>query len=298
LPPQLTYRLGNALYVPLTPYANTKTLPTCRGEGFCLPEAVVKTLLRIRSFETSNPIFLQAPSADRLPVMLPSISHLNLKPSHCSYSDQMFLEQMPQTEDGFKPSSGALLQEIIPMLSSDPSIETLVFAGEGEPTLRFVTLLTISKEISLSFSKAGKPMIPMRLITNGLLFGLIPNAAIDHQDCVRAIKKAGIGQLSVSLMTADPFQYDELMDPHLNVNTLAQHKAAIELTTNPDNFMPGLSHQLICTFIREALQQQLDVEITGVEHPEVDQIKAQTFIQSLGVTRPMRWRSYHPPLSS
>eukprot|EP00588_Corethron_pennatum_P014356 CAMPEP_0194277418 /NCGR_PEP_ID=MMETSP0169-20130528/9756_1 /TAXON_ID=218684 /ORGANISM="Corethron pennatum, Strain L29A3" /LENGTH=113 /DNA_ID=CAMNT_0039021389 /DNA_START=156 /DNA_END=493 /DNA_ORIENTATION=- len=50
-----TYILGNSVYVPLTSYSNTVTLPATRGPKFVLPPEVIRCLDAVRADEGRRP---------------------------------------------------------------------------------------------------------------------------------------------------------------------------------------------------------------------------------------------------
>ena len=51
-------------------------------------------------------------------------------------------------------------------------------------------------------------------------------------------------------------------------------------------------HDRVCEFIREAVHANLQVEVTGVDRPEIDKKRTETLAASLGVESPCRWRPY------
>lgn len=171
------------------------------------------------------------------------------------------------TEDGHLPKVAWLLEETCQRLESTDVLDSVVLAGEGEPTLRLEAVLGLARH--LQERKLVKQRIPIRLVTNGL--GL----ALDEA-CVGRLQKAGIFSVSVAIMTACPNQYDALMSPCL------------------PSFQRKRAHECVCEFVRQCLQHELDVELTGVDRPDVDKKKAQELAVQLGVTRLVRWRPYFP----
>jgi TatD family-associated radical SAM protein len=143
--------------------------------------------------------------------------------------------------------------------------DAIVIAGEGEPTLRLEALLELSRACSKMTTNAD---IPVRVTTNGL--------AREPKSCASKMKSNGVEAVSVSLMTADATQYDELMQPML-------------AETGDRDFS---AHGRVCEFIREAVISELQVEVTGVDRPEVNKDAAERLADSLGVTKPFRWRPY------
>jgi TatD family-associated radical SAM protein len=80
--------------------------------------------------------------------------------------------------------------------------DEISIAGLGEPLLRLDTLLRATELIKEKYHG-----VPLRLKTNGLIPS-VKSAAI-----VKSLKNAGIDQMSVTLMTDNPKQFDEIMAP-------------------------------------------------------------------------------------
>ena len=244
----LTYTLGNDLYIPLTSRCNSKTLPQTRGPNFLLPAPVVASLCRVRDMEQGtqqwtywcNYLDTQEGS-QMLPEPLERISEL-------PGTDKS--NQLPAmlTE---------ILSEIEPYLKKN-TIQTIVFAGEGEPTLRLEHLLRIVARLKESH---GTDLPPLRLTTNGLILS---------SNMAERLKSSGISKVSVALMTADPKQYQELMDPLDIAN----------------------GHDRVCQFIAEAVQAGLEVETTGVDRKEVDKTATEALAKKLQVSSDFRWRPH------
>jgi len=89
--------------------------------------------------------------------------------------------------------------DIVGMGENDPGV---VFGGAGEPLLR---LDTIAETIDIV--RQSRHGVPFRVSTNGLF----PASA------AAALAAAGVNRATVSLATADPKQYDELMRPDSSV---------------------------------------------------------------------------------
>lgn len=160
----------------------------------------------------------------------------------------------------------ALKEEIDQVLSANnDKPESLVFAGEGEPTLCMEELCDLSRTF---FSRV--PTI--RVITNGLIV---------EQDTAQRLKDSGVTAISIALMTANPNQYHQLMKP-----MLLRHDSSSTCEQSTD------AHFIVCEFIRQALRCNLKVEVTGVDRPDVDKDATQQLASSLGVSNPIRWRPY------
>lgn len=167
---------------------------------------------------------------------------------------------LPKTDSVRLPSVESLKQEIDAHLLKDMKNEeapqALVFAGEGEPTLRWNDLL----ELADNYFKWN-----VRVTTNGL----IPSSCR-----VKELKENGVQSVSVALMTADSCQYNQLMQP---------------VDDSLDN-----AHAHVCDFIRQAVQCDLDVEVTGVDRPDVNKEATEQLASKLGVSSPVRWRPHFP----
>jgi wyosine [tRNA(Phe)-imidazoG37] synthetase (radical SAM superfamily) len=136
----------------------------------------------------------------------------------------------------------------------------LVFSGEGEPTLRWKDLIFLSRTYSSSQSS------PIRVTTNGLL----PSThAIE-------LKKHGVHFVTIALMTADSQQYNQLMKPVVVDSSIVDDSP----------------HDVVCTFIQQAVCSDLDVQVTGVDRLDIDKEATEKLVALLGVTRPVRWRPY------
>mmetsp|Transcript_35015 Transcript_35015/g.70816 ORF Transcript_35015/g.70816 Transcript_35015/m.70816 type:complete len:292 (-) Transcript_35015:1961-2836(-) len=279
----LTYALGRSLYVPLTCRCNTVTLPQTRGPGFVLPRDVVASLLEVRRLElgvgetpatgstrlgdlggiggseNSNGAKASLPPLDVSTIYSLDDSDTDTRRDH-PITDRIICSDI---ETRFKEAKRSGMQ-----------YDSLVIAGEGEPTLRLSTLLSVaSRPMQSSCFVYTKPTI--RVVTNGLC-----SAIPGNDDCLVKLKEAGVTGLSVALMTASPSQYDELMRPCLP---------------------PGISepaHGIVCNFVREAVSLGLNVEITAVDRNDIDKKSAGDLALSLGVSEPIRWRPYYPSISS
>ena len=242
-----TYSLGKSLYIPLTSRCNACTLPETRGPNFLLPADVVSALCRVRDEENETEqwkhwcMYLDTQEGpQKLPKAQETVASLG--------------------ENKYKYPSAETLAEEIQQQIDTGKYEAVVFAGEGEPTLRLGALVKIAETVSSGRS------IPLRLTTNGL---------VQSSETASLLQSSGISSVSVALMTQDPAQYKEIMRPKMIFDRVDPH-------------------DVVCQFIRTSLQTGLTVEVTGVARPDVDQGKTEALAKSLGVTEPFRWRSYFP----
>jgi len=244
-----TYTIGKNLYVPITSRSNAKTLPETRGPGFYLSADTVAALCRVRDEEHGSKQWA------------PWCMYLDTQTTKQKLPPPMeLLSALPQVDNPRLPSIEDLTNEILEECRRRPDYSSIVFAGEGEPTLRLNDVV----RIAVNLKESGVEMLPpLRLTTNGLIQS--------PESVVKQLKDANILSLSVSLMTADPHQYDELMTPVI-----------------PDG------HETVCILIQVATTTGLDVEITCVDRPDVDKSMAENLARVLNVSEPIRWRVFFP----
>lgn len=239
--------------MPLTSRCNTFTLPETRGPNFLLPSEVVSALMHVRYMEQQE----QHDDNEWFHLKDKAEEKQRLPPSPFAKVSKLLIDEKVQDER--HPSVAVLMEEVKERVKrQEDNFEAIVIAGEGEPTLRLSALLSLARSISQKFDT------PIRVTTNGL-------ASVD---CVKEMKDVGVDAVSVALMTADTDQYNKLMEPIMD----DKHKSA---------------HEMVCEFVREAVEVGLEVEVTGVDHGlVVDKSQAERLAASLGVTSPFRWRPY------
>ena len=258
-----TYFLGNSLYVPLTSRCNSVTLPASRGPNFLVPPSVVAAICRVRDAEDSSTLWSpwiayldQQDGLQRMPNPIERVSGI---------PDEVDTKQRPSVEE--------LLQEIQPILedsgSSEDEIASVVFAGEGEPTLRLTSLIAVATGI-----RQLHPTIPVRLATNGL------TPAAMTTNVPEKLFQSGISHVSVALMTHDADLYESLMMPEL-----------VEEETGNNDVTTLCAHERMCDFIRQAVKCGLQVEATAVERDGVDRTKTEALATALGAQK-FRWRTH------
>jgi len=121
----------------------------------------------------------------------------------------------------------------------------------------------------------------IRINTNGLLDSFSTDQLLATCKAVmRQTENVQIA-LGVPIMTHDPDQYEDLMQP-----------VRINECNNEHNDTP---HQRVQTFVRACVEHDLMVDVTAVERPGlVDKVKTEALAAALGVTQPVRWRKYFP----
>ena len=252
------------VYLPITSYCNALTLPETRGPNFLLPNHVVGSLCRFRDFEISSSGGADSNSGSEWTDWW--LNEIKKNVSKSIGNDKKLLMPPPMIPKATKPSLGynpKIMEALIEEIQLHPStIDTLVIAGEGEPTLRLQEL----QELVGEFTKlnAGSSLKNIRLTTNGLV-------ATDQQDTVLStLQDVGVTDLSIAIMTSDSNQYNELMIPTEQAE----------------------AHTTVCNFIREAVNVGFHVETTAVDMPQVDKESTEQLSQRLKVTKPVRWRPY------
>jgi TatD family-associated radical SAM protein len=156
-----------------------------------------------------------------------------------------------------EPGHEEVIEEVMRKRSEGTAFEELCFAGVGEPLLRLSCLEQCATEL--------RPLgLPIRVNTNGLLAGS------SIADTVYRLKGAGLSGVSVALATADPKQYDELMEPE-------------SLRYSPV-FSLQIGHAEVCEFVTACVGAELSVECTAVAAPGVDVEATKALATSLGAT--------------
>jgi TatD family-associated radical SAM protein len=124
----------------------------------------------------------------------------------------------------------------------------ITFAGYGEPLLGLDTMCDAAGLI-----KESRHGVRLRVKTNGLV------ATADCCNVASLLGSAGIEHVSINLMSHNPKQYSELMQPHKN-----------------------LKFGDVCSFIIACAEAGLTVECTTVAHPSIDTAAVRALARSLG----------------
>ncbi|KAL7574645.1 hypothetical protein ACA910_002994 [Epithemia clementina (nom. ined.)] len=317
--PQFTYELGKSLYVPFTSLSgNALSLPATRGPKFTLPAHVVAALCRVRDAEQES-LFQWRTKISGDKESEPSISHPPVKwEAWCRWLDtqdgyfplpppqggkgnqtstpqekqqqeetdmSLRMSHLQAADSGghLRPTVGELVRETLQQIhdsnnnnyndSGSRGFEAIVLAGEGEPLLRPKSVLDFL--VSLQ-SQPANNRIPIRLVTSGLF----PKADAPIQDLASRLHQAGLDRISIALQTHDPADY--------NHACLKWHHDLDSSGAATPRY-----HDQVCDFIRTCVQSGLHTETTAVERPDVDRDATEALSQALGVTTPIRWRSYY-----
>jgi molybdenum cofactor biosynthesis enzyme MoaA len=166
-------------------------------------------------------------------------------------------------------------------------LNSIVLAGEGEPTLRIFHDPRDDFLVQLTARMREHLDVPIRLTTNGLLdpelLQKFFQPLADHtsyadlvRSAVQYLQNAGIQSVSVALMTHNANQYQQIMQPAESLSDSSQ-----------------TAHERVCEFIRQA-STVFPVEITAVKRPD-DKTKAlENYVQAEFGIPSVRWRSYFP----
>ena len=192
--------------------------------------------------------------------------------------------------------------------TDENDIESIVFAGEGEPTLRLETILSLCKLIR---SGNDNHKIPIRVLSNGLIYyqncqsnendtndnGQISiNNVMNRSKVIDQMKDAGVTSFSIALQTSCPIQYNDLMAPFLiSSEQQNQHDPITTVATTNSNSNDSISypHECVCNFIKDVIATGLDVEVTCVRRDFIDVEQVERLVKKeLGVMKPIRWRSW------
>mmetsp|Transcript_26666 Transcript_26666/g.50687 ORF Transcript_26666/g.50687 Transcript_26666/m.50687 type:complete len:212 (-) Transcript_26666:251-886(-) len=165
----------------------------------------------------------------------------------------------PLPQDG-EPTAEQVFAIVEDAYKEDGEVpEGVVYGGLGDPLLR----LTVVQD-SARLIKAKRHGVGLRVTTCGLV------APQESYSVAQTLWDCGVKHASVSLNTADPKQYMQMMQP-----------------TN------GLGHSEVCTFITLLAEVGVKVTCTAVERPEVDIAATRSLGMALGAVD-FRSRSYHP----
>jgi hypothetical protein len=277
-----TYTLGKSLYIPLTSRCNSLTLPQTRGVNFALPNSVIASLLNVRQAEIQHSDDVVANINEFPHLQFDGKSLLPPKDDSSWKNDSVggFDSILHETTIPEFPSTNVLFKEVKHHLElSNGDIEEIVFAGEGEPTLRLKTLETLASKIyqymkQYNTKEMDNTIIPMRIITNGLV--LCKNR--EGKDILHRLLSSGVRTLSIALMTSSPEQYDKLMQPFIGMKCSHQ-----------DTHI----HTLLCQLVQNAVRVGFNVELTGVDHKYIDKRLASDLAVTLGASS-FRFRPYLP----
>uniref|UniRef100_A0A7S0SPP3 Radical SAM core domain-containing protein n=1 Tax=Mantoniella antarctica TaxID=81844 RepID=A0A7S0SPP3_9CHLO len=132
--------------------------------------------------------------------------------------------------------------DIVGMGENDPGV---VFGGAGEPLLRLETITATMEAV-----RASRHGVPFRISTNGLFPASV----------AAALAAARVGRVTVALATADPRQYEALMQPEAGSG----------------------GHAAVCGFVVNLVEAGVEVECTVVKAPGVDVTAARQLAEALG----------------
>jgi hypothetical protein len=277
-----TYTLGKSLYIPLTSRCNSLTLPQTRGVNFVLPNSVISSLLNVRLAEDHQSDNVSISDYDS---QITLEDRSILPPNNLSWKvEEPWTNQSVATSKTIPefPSTHALFQEVKHHLELHVhDIDSIVFAGEGEPTLRLEALETLASQIycfmkTYNTNEMNMMKKPMRIVTNGLVLCTHPEK--ERKNVLHRLLSSGVQTLSIALMTSSPHQYETLMQP-----------IGFSCCSDDDSQI----HSKLCELVQDAVRIGFNVELTGVDHEYVDKQLANNLAQELGASS-FRFRPYFP----
>jgi hypothetical protein len=272
------YSIGNSLYIPLTTKCNSLSLPETRGPRFLLSSQTVAALCRFRDAVSS------VEDASYKPKWQQWCEWLDMQ-------DERSVHKLPELvrpkRDIWSNSKTLLHRRLISELVSEACSSDLsrwsaiVIGGEGEPTLQHGALIQVveglhqQKDIDAGrYMKQAFP--PIRITTNGLVDTERTNLLL--RSLVQRDGLRFVDSFSVALMTHTNEQYMTLMQPAHDQLSLGNDKP----------------YQVVCNFIRSVIDSGIEVEVTAIDRIDVDKDATEAAAMALGVTAPVRWRSYFP----
>jgi GTP 3',8-cyclase len=163
----------------------------------------------------------------------------------------------PDADCVFNAVDGAFENGKISISSMDA--EPITFAGYGEPLLRYAVIRDAAVMI-----KDKRHGVSLRVKTSGLV------KCDECEDIISELKSAGIDKMSVSLLADTPKKYKEIMDPQ-----------------------GGMGFDEVCTFIIGCVENDVEVECTAVNRPDVNLSNVRGLALALGATD-LKVHSFHP----
>jgi len=296
--PTCTYVLGKSLYIPLTSRSNCYTLPETRGPGFKLPRSVVASLVRVRDYEIRNDQIIhggllandgispgkEGGKDDDHTVLNQTISNSQQDQEEKIALPKYKYSRVPSWplfnhDEQLYPTAEMILSEVQNYVQGSDPPKSIVFAGEGEPTLRLQTLMKLSENIKYRMIKSLDDCdCSIRIVTNGIVLANLNHGS--RRGILEQLKSKGVDGLSIALMTSCPREYIDLMQPNV-------------CSVEAENLNDANSHEKLCELIQDAAQMGFHVECTGVDRSFVDKQMAEMLANELGAYS-FRWRPYFP----
>lgn len=346
---------SSSLYIPITSQTNTCSLPETRGRHFLLPSYVVACLCRVReaeynSSDNNNNTNTTTDNNNGRGGYYSRDKHKQRKNiHHCTswFVEQDSYQKLPppptrtriqqqieteinnnggdeiavKSKRERRPTVNELLMEVKSILGTKQGkrIQNIVIGGEGEPLLRYNSLLELIRELkqllqqpkylySDDDQRRQQQERKIRLTTNGVYPVVALAGDIQQNKSNKSVVKSaddiiddlitcGLDSVSVSLMTNDEQVYNVLMQPkELLFATAPSTRTPGTQTTREVGTTPIMTpHERIQDFVHAAIKcGTLDVELTAVDHHLVDRNKTEQMAKKfLGVQKPVRWRTYH-----
>lgn len=176
----------------------------------------------------------------------------------------------------------------------------LVYAGLGDPLLRWQDLCDITREI-----RVVHPAIPIRINTNGLLptqpaVGQEGGDIASAESVAASLAEAGVDHATVALNAGNPKAYADFMLTEPSSTLPIYRLADVDddggcgvINESPIGDVAGASFGDACAFVAALAEAQIGVTVSCVTRPGVDKNGMRKLAKALGAYD-VKWRSYHP----
>jgi TatD DNase family protein len=144
--------------------------------------------------------------------------------------------------------------DVLAAMGDPKKYKEIVFCGYGEPTIRLDEVKSISRKMKALGLK-------VRLVTNG-------HGDLINKRPIAAELSGLIDRISVSMNAEDADKYEKICEPAFG----------------------ALSYKAVLDFIKDCVNNKIDVEVTCLDLPEIDMAKCESLARSLGAR--FRPRSY------
>lgn len=156
---------------------------------------------------------------------------------------------------GNEPTANQVLDAITDDVAKNGFFKELVFCGYGESTLKLAEMVEICKSLKQQMADGKIHNFKIRLNTIGL------GSLVANKDITQDLKGL-IDEVNISLNTADPQQWIELVGPEKRYQ---EH-----------------GFEAVLDFIKQSTQTFDTTIVSGVDLPEVDKDKLKKLVESLG----------------
>lgn len=184
--------------------------------------------------------------------------------------------------DDYEPNAMEVITHLEGALSASHASlgrvwQEVVFAGWGEPTLRWETVCDVAEEIRRKHKN-----VKLRLSTNGL-------GTVAAGRCIAQEAAELFHGVTVALNTANPGQYEHIMRPDLQVRgevAPSRVLGGVGFAHTPSTH----AHGLVTEFVQDCVRSGAKTEVTAVARPDVDMAAVKQLARELGAD--FRSRAY------